>query len=121
MKKIKTDVLIVGAGPVGLFAVFELGQLGIKSCVVDCVEEIGTYADYIWNVHVKDRIYTGTTVPLGEGDADLAGAIRCLERSGYQGNYILQTARAVNEQHAEVLQRYRSMVMEWLETSQDGT
>lgn len=87
----------------------------------DCVEEIGTYADYIWNVHVKDRIYAGTTVPLGEGDADLAGAIRCLERSGYQGNYILQTARAVNEQHAEVLQRYRSMVMEWLETSQDGT
>ena len=41
MKKIKTDVLIVGAGPVGLFAVFELGQLGIKSCVVDCLEEIG--------------------------------------------------------------------------------
>jgi hexulose-6-phosphate isomerase len=87
----------------------------------DCVEEIGTYADCIWNVHVKDRIYAGTTVPLGEGDADLAGTIRCLERSGYQGNYILQTARAVNEQHAEVLQRYRSMVMEWLETSQDGT
>ena len=41
MKKIKTDVLIVGAGPVGLFAVFELGQLGIKSCVVDCLDEIG--------------------------------------------------------------------------------
>ncbi|MBS91897.1 MAG: ferredoxin--NADP(+) reductase [Rickettsiales bacterium] len=41
MKKIETDVLIVGAGPVGLFTVFELGQLGIKSCVVDCLEEIG--------------------------------------------------------------------------------
>ena len=41
MKKINTDVLIVGAGPVGLFSVFELGQLGIKSCVVDCLGEIG--------------------------------------------------------------------------------
>ena len=41
MKKINTDVLIVGAGPVGLFSVFELGQLGIKSCVVDCLDEIG--------------------------------------------------------------------------------
>ena len=41
MKKINTDVLIVGAGPVGLFSVFELGQLGIKSCIVDCLDEIG--------------------------------------------------------------------------------
>ena len=41
MKKINTDVLIVGAGPVGLFSVFELGQLGIKSCIVDCLNEIG--------------------------------------------------------------------------------
>ena len=41
MKKINTDVLIIGAGPVGLFTVFELGQLGMKSCVVDSLEEIG--------------------------------------------------------------------------------
>jgi thioredoxin reductase (NADPH) len=41
MKKINTDVLIVGAGPVGLFSVFELGQLGIKSCIVDSLSEIG--------------------------------------------------------------------------------
>ena len=41
MKKFNTDVLIIGAGPVGLFTVFELGQLGMKSCVVDSLEEIG--------------------------------------------------------------------------------
>ena len=41
MKKIETDVLIIGAGPVGLFSVFELGQLNIKSCLVDSLEEIG--------------------------------------------------------------------------------
>ena len=28
---IKTDVVIVGAGPVGLFAVFELGLLDMKA------------------------------------------------------------------------------------------
>ncbi len=39
--KINTDVLIVGAGPVGLFSVFELGQLGIKSCVIDSLDIIG--------------------------------------------------------------------------------
>jgi len=41
MKKINTDVLIIGAGPVGLFTVFELGQLGMKSCVVDSLGDIG--------------------------------------------------------------------------------
>ena len=46
MKKINTDVLIVGAGPVGLFSVFELGQLGIKSCIVDCLDEIGDNAQH---------------------------------------------------------------------------
>jgi thioredoxin reductase (NADPH) len=38
---IKTDVLIVGAGPVGLFAVFELGLLDIKAHLVDILDKIG--------------------------------------------------------------------------------
>ncbi|MCR9219201.1 MAG: NAD(P)/FAD-dependent oxidoreductase [Alphaproteobacteria bacterium] len=37
----ETDVVIVGAGPVGLFAVFELGMLKIRAHVVDSLEEIG--------------------------------------------------------------------------------
>jgi len=37
----ETDVAIVGAGPVGLFAVFELGMLGIRAHVVDSLEAIG--------------------------------------------------------------------------------
>lgn len=37
----ETDVLIIGSGPVGLFCVFELGQLGIKSMVIDSLDEIG--------------------------------------------------------------------------------
>ena len=31
----------MGAGPVGLFSIFELGQLGIKSCIVDCLDNLG--------------------------------------------------------------------------------
>ncbi len=38
---IKTDVLIVGAGPCGLFAVFELGLLDMKSHLVDILDKIG--------------------------------------------------------------------------------
>ncbi|MEP7032147.1 MAG: NAD(P)/FAD-dependent oxidoreductase, partial [Pseudolabrys sp.] len=38
---IKTDVLIIGAGPVGLFAVFELGLLDIKTHLVDILDKAG--------------------------------------------------------------------------------
>lgn len=37
----KTDVIIVGAGPVGLFAVFELGLLGLDCCVIDILDRPG--------------------------------------------------------------------------------
>src|SRR5260221_10197128 len=35
------DVVIVGAGPVGLFAVFELGLLDIKATLVDILDKPG--------------------------------------------------------------------------------
>ena len=38
---IKTDAVIVGAGPVGLFAVFELGLVDIKAHVVDILDRAG--------------------------------------------------------------------------------
>ena len=38
---IKTDVVIIGAGPCGLFQVFELGLLGIHAHLVDTLPEIG--------------------------------------------------------------------------------
>jgi len=38
---IKTDVVIVGAGPIGLFAVFELGLLDMKCHLVDILDKIG--------------------------------------------------------------------------------
>jgi len=38
---IKTDVLIIGAGPVGLFVVQQLGLIGLKAEVVDNLNKIG--------------------------------------------------------------------------------
>jgi len=37
----QTDAVIIGAGPVGLFQVFELGLLEIKAHVIDSLPEIG--------------------------------------------------------------------------------
>jgi thioredoxin reductase (NADPH) len=38
---IHTDALIIGAGPVGLFAVFELGLLDVKAHVIDILDKPG--------------------------------------------------------------------------------
>ncbi len=38
---IKTDVLVVGAGPVGIFVVQQLGLIGLKAEVVDNLDKIG--------------------------------------------------------------------------------
>ena len=38
---IKTDVVIIGAGPVGLFAVHQLGIIGLKSEVIDNLDKAG--------------------------------------------------------------------------------
>jgi len=38
---IKTDVLIIGAGPCGLFAVFELGLLDMKCHLIDILDKVG--------------------------------------------------------------------------------
>jgi thioredoxin reductase (NADPH) len=38
---IETDVVIIGAGPVGLFAVFELGLLDVKAHLIDILDRAG--------------------------------------------------------------------------------
>ena len=40
---IKTDVVIIGAGPVGLFAVHQLGIKGLKSEVIDNLDNCLLY------------------------------------------------------------------------------
>src|ERR1700693_4114580 len=36
-----TDAAIIGAGPVGLFAVFELGMLKLASVLIDALPDVG--------------------------------------------------------------------------------
>ena len=77
-------------------------------------EEIKSYGLRIMNVHIKDRILGGTTVPLGKGNADFCEIFAELGKINYQGNFILQTARAVDENHSMILSNYRDMTINWL-------
>lgn len=80
----------------------------------DPVEEINAYGGRIRNVHVKDRVRGGTTVPLGTGNADFPAVFSALCRARYNGNYILQTARAADGDHRGALHRYREMTERWI-------
>lgn len=87
----------------------------------DPVDEFSAYGSRVMNVHVKDRIRGGTTVALGTGDADFGAVFYELSKIGYQGNYILQTARATNKDHAGVISRYRDMVEAWTSCEKFGS
>ncbi|MET0314256.1 MAG: NAD(P)/FAD-dependent oxidoreductase [Hansschlegelia sp.] len=66
---IKTDVVIVGAGPVGLFAVFELGLLDIRAHVVDILDRPGGQCA---ELYPEKPIYDipGLPVVTGQGLTD---------------------------------------------------
>src|SRR5471030_715200 len=66
---IKTDVVIVGAGPIGLFAVFELGLLDIKAHLIDILPKIGGQCS---ELYPEKPIYDipGFPIVTGQGIVD---------------------------------------------------
>ncbi len=66
---IKTDALIIGAGPIGLFAVFELGLLDMKAHLVDILDKIGGQCA---ELYPEKPIYDVPAVPYitGQGLVD---------------------------------------------------
>lgn len=77
----------------------------------DTGEETAACGSRIRNVHVKDRLRGGTTVPLGEGAADIPRLVRLLRAGGYEGNWILQTCRSEPGQDVETLCRFRDTLL----------
>ncbi len=80
----------------------------------DPVEEFAAYGFRVLNVHVKDRMLGGTTVPLTTGAANFDAVFAELSGIDYQGNFILQTARAIDANHAGALRTYHEMTMRWI-------
>src|SRR5210317_2259714 len=51
---IRTDIIIVGAGPVGLFAVFEAGLMKLKCHLIDAIPQAG---GQLTEIYPKKPIY----------------------------------------------------------------
>jgi thioredoxin reductase (NADPH) len=62
---INTDVVIVGAGPCGLFQVFELGLLGLKAEIVDSIRQPGGQCT---ELYPDKPIYDIPAIPMCTGD-----------------------------------------------------
>ena len=62
---INTDVVIVGAGPCGLFQVFELGLLGLKAEVVDSIRQPGGQCS---ELYPDKPIYDIPAIPVCSGE-----------------------------------------------------
>jgi len=61
---IKTDALIIGAGPAGLFQIFELGLLGIKADIIDTLPTVGGQCT---ELYPDKPIYDIPGIPLCTG------------------------------------------------------
>ncbi len=68
-------------------------------------EEMSYYGHRVINVHVKDRLLGGNTVPLGLGSADFKSVLEQLKKANFSGNFIMQTARAGDGDHETELLR----------------
>ncbi len=84
-------------------------------------DELPALAPYLGSVHVKDRVLSGPTVPLGTGDADLSEALRLTEEAGFQGPYILQAARGEDGDEVGLARRNRDLVRRLLEREASWT
>lgn len=79
-------------------------------------EEITVLGNRIFNIHIKDRLYKGTTVKLGTGSADFDKFFKAINEIGYSGNFILQAARGEEGQEEENIRiqiEFLKGYMEW--------
>jgi len=70
-QRIETDVAIIGAGPIGLFAVFELGLLDLKAHLVDILDRPG---GQLTELYPEKPIYDIPGLPIVTGQ-ELAGRL----------------------------------------------
>jgi L-ribulose-5-phosphate 3-epimerase len=104
---------------------FDLDSFGINydtgnsaALGFDPAKEIAAYGQRIMNVHIKDRLLGGTTVPLGAGATNFASVFNALKQVGYASNFILQTARSADDDHVGALRR--DMTVAWLRRAEAG-
>ncbi len=76
----KTDVVIIGAGPCGLFQVFELGLLGLKSEIIDSIRQPGGQCS---ELYPDKPIYDIPAIPVCTGEELINNLLKQIEPFDY--------------------------------------
>ena len=78
--KIETDILVIGAGPVGLFTVFEAGLLGLKCTLIDNLDKVGGQCS---ELYPEKPIYDIPGVPNQTAQEHIDALIQQIEPFAY--------------------------------------
>lgn len=72
----------------------------------DPIKEFKKNFSKIENIHIKDRVKFGNTVPLGHGNAKFNLISKLCKKYNYKGNFILQAARKKKGEEIETIKTY---------------
>jgi len=99
--------------PSSLFGInYDIGNSA--SIGYDIEEEFDSYFKRIKHIHVKDRLLNGTTVPLGQGNANFELCFNLIKKYNYKGDFSMQTARDESDNHIEVMLKYINMTKRYM-------
>jgi len=104
-QQIDTDVIIIGAGPVGLFAVFELGLYDMKAVLIDTLDKVGGQCA---ELYPEKPIYDIPAFPVITGDELTQNLMKQIEP--FKPQFLLH-------QSAEILEKTDTG---WKITTSDG-
>lgn len=76
----------------------------------DLYKEVTHLQHRILNIHIKDRIYKGTTVPLGTGSADFDSLFKGLNEIGYSNSFIIQAARGIDGEEENTIMMQKEFI-----------
>ena len=78
--KIETDILVIGAGPVGLFTVFEAGLLGLNCTLIDNLDKVGGQCS---ELYPEKPIYDIPGVPMQTAQEHVDALVAQIEPFAY--------------------------------------
>lgn len=98
---VETDVVIIGAGPVGLFAVFELGLLNIKCQLIDILDKPGGQCA---ELYPEKPIYDIPGLPKATGQQLTDNLIEQIEAFDYKINlgHMVESLKKLENEKWEV-------------------
>jgi len=81
----------------------------------DVISELTTLSDKIKNIHIKDRLFKGKSVPLGTGDTNFVSFFSNLKKINFKGDLIIQGAREEHVSPTKTCVKYYNFVKQYLD------